>query len=95
MPKKDKKPAPDDLEILIAAYRNAFEVDSGKRVIEDLENRFFYRTTTFSELEHRMIFHEGQRSVLCHIKTMIEWDIKRLRELLAEMEGKPDLEPEL
>ena len=69
--------------------------DQVKLILDDLEKRFFVKTTTFSENPNTMIYREGQRSAVCHIKTMVEWDIKKLRELLAELDKEPDLEPEL
>lgn len=90
-----KKPEKDELEQLIVSYRETFRSASGKKVMEDMENRFFLKTTTFSENPNTMVFREGQRSVICHIKTMVEWDIEKLREFLAVMEKGQDMEPEL
>lgn len=60
-------------EQLKADYRATFESDSGKRVLEDLERRCFIRTTTFKDFDPTtMVFNEGKRAVLLHIKTMME-----------------------
>lgn len=96
MPKrKDLKTPLEVNERLIKDYRETFNTAAGKRVIEDLELRGYYRTTTIAGQEHIMIYREGARSMVAHIKTMVEYDIKELREYFKEMEKLQDLEPEL
>ena len=92
---KDLKTPQEANEQLIKDYRETFNTAAGKRVIEDLELRFFYRTSTIANQEHIMIHRAGSRDVVCHIKTMVETDIKRLREIMEEMQKEQDLEPEL
>jgi len=92
---KDLKTAQEINDQLIKDYRETFKTASGKRVMEDLELRFFYRTSIIANQEHIMTYRAGLRDVVCHIKSMVETDIKRLRELLEEAQKKQDLEPEL
>jgi len=92
---KDQKSPLEVNEQLIKDYRETFNTASGKRVMEDLELRFFYRTSIVSNIEHIMTYRSGLRDAVCHIKSMVETDIKRLRELMEEMEKLQDLEPEL
>ena len=96
MPKlKDLKTPQEANEQLIKDYRETFNTAAGKRVVEDLELRGYYRTTTISNQEHIMIYREGARSMVAYIKTMVETDLKRLREIMEEMQKEQDLEPEL
>jgi len=92
---KDLKTPQEVSEQLIKDYRETFNTAAGKRVIEDLELRFFYRTSTISNQEHIIVYRAGSRDAVCYIKTMVETDIKRLREIMAEMQKEQDLEPEL
>ena len=92
---KDLRTPQEINEQLIKDYRETFNTASGKRVMEDLELRFFYRTSIVSNLEHIMTYRSGLRDAVCHIKTLVETDIKRLRELMEEMQKEQDLEPEL
>ena len=57
---------------LFKNYKATFGSDDGKSVMEDLEKRCFYNTSTFSRNEpNETAFFEGQRTVLLFIKSMI------------------------
>jgi len=57
---------------LIQNYKTVFGSDDGKAVMEDLEKRCFYHTSTFSRNEpNETAFFEGQRTILLFIKSMI------------------------
>ena len=61
-----------DLEQLIIAYKQVFESDNGKKVLEDLEKRCSYHTTTHIKGDsHESAFLEGTRSVVLFIKNML------------------------
>jgi len=57
---------------LIQNYKTVFKSDDGKMVMDDLEKRCFYHTSTFSRSEpNETAFFEGQRTILLFIKSMI------------------------
>jgi len=57
---------------LIQHYKAIFKSDDGKMVMDDLEKRCFYNTSTYNSKEpNETAFFEGQRTVLLFIKSMI------------------------
>ena len=57
---------------LIQNYKTVFGSDDGKMVMDDLEKRCFYNTSTYSSKEpNETAFFEGQRTILLFIKSMI------------------------
>ena len=61
-----------DLKQLNLAYKQVFESDNGKKVLEDLEKRCSYHTTTHIKGDsHESAFLEGTRSVVLFIKNML------------------------
>tara|TARA_R110002012_G_scaffold38662_1_gene107383 strand:+ start:300 stop:527 length:228 start_codon:yes stop_codon:yes gene_type:complete len=57
---------------LIKNYKSVFGSDDGKVVMDDLEKRCFYNTSTYNSKEpNETAFFEGQRTVLLFIKGMI------------------------
>tara|TARA_R110000868_G_scaffold171289_1_gene406973 strand:+ start:761 stop:985 length:225 start_codon:yes stop_codon:yes gene_type:complete len=57
---------------LIKNYKSVFGSDDGKMVMDDLEKRCFYNTSTYNSKEpNETAFFEGQRTVLLFIKSMI------------------------
>jgi hypothetical protein len=94
---KPEKPKSSEDQIieLQKAYHATFSSTQGKRVLSDLEVRNWMKSPTISPELHFMAYREGQRSVLLYIKTMMEVDTKRLREMIEEMEKGQDMEPEL
>ena len=62
----------DDLKQLTIAYKQVFESDHGKKVMEDLEKRCsFHATTHVKGDSHEGAFLEGTRSVVLFIKNML------------------------
>ena len=62
----------DDLKQLVIAYKQVFESDHGKKVLEDLEKRCSYHSTTHIKGDsHESAFLEGTRSVILFIKNML------------------------
>lgn len=92
---KRKKQAEDEIVELQKAYMQCFNTSSGKAVMEDLESRNWMRTTTFSTSSLMLAFHEGQRSVMLYVRTMLELTPDRIRELKEQMEELQDTEPVL
>ena len=61
-----------DLKQLNLVYKQVFESDNGKKVLEDLEKRCSYHTTTHIKGDsHESAFLEGTRSVVLFIKNML------------------------
>ena len=61
-----------DLKQLNLDYKQVFESDNGKKVLEDLEKRCSYHTTTHIKGDsHESAFLEGTRSVVLFIKNML------------------------
>ena len=62
----------EDLKQLAVAYKQVFESDNGQKVLEDLEKRCsFYTTTHVKGDSHESAFLEGTRSVVLFIKNML------------------------
>ena len=62
----------NDLKQLNIAYKQVFNSDNGKKVLEDLEKRCSYHTTTHIKGDsHESAYLEGARSVVLFIKNMI------------------------
>ena len=62
----------NDLKQLTIAYKQVFESDNGKKVLEDLEKRCSYHNTTHIKGDsHESAFLEGTRSVVLFIKNML------------------------
>lgn len=71
----------DILKQLQQDYRNTFSTESGKRVLKDLENICFYKSTVFAPDNNVMAFKEGNRAVYLHILTILELTPDKLKEL--------------
>ena len=77
MDKIDQKTL-DALKQLVIAYKQVFNSDNGKKVLDDLEKRCSYHTTTHVKGDsHESAFLEGTRFVILFIKNMLT---KRLEE---------------
>jgi len=62
----------NDLKQLNIAYKQVFNSDNGNKVLEDLEKRCSYHTTTHIKGDsHESAFLEGTRSVVLFIKNML------------------------
>ena len=53
-------------------YKEVFSTAEGKKVLEDLEKRFSYNSSTFVPNSDETVYREGQRSVVVLIHSMIE-----------------------
>ena len=64
-----------NLQVLKEKYRFAFGSDEGKAIIDDLEKRCHYHTTTNIKGDsHESAYMEGQRSILLFLKAMLQND---------------------
>mgnify|MGYP003117408387 CR=1 FL=1 len=61
--------SPEQLRVL---FKELFSSAEGKKVLEDLETRFSYKSSTFVPNSDETIYREGQRSVVVFINNMIE-----------------------
>jgi hypothetical protein len=61
---------------LCEAYRKLFDTPDGKKVLSDLEDFGFYHDSTFSGDVSHIAFNEGRRSVVLHIRNMMNTDPK-------------------
>ena len=62
----------NDLKQLTIAYKQIFNSDNGKKVLEDLEKRCSYHTTTHIKGDsHESAYLEGARSVVLFIKNIL------------------------
>ena len=53
-------------------YKKVFDSSEGAIIMQDLENRCGYKTSTFSkDSSHETAFLEGQRAVVLFIKSML------------------------
>jgi len=53
-------------------YVRTFEGEAGKAVLEDIEARAYIRETSFSPDPQRTAFNEGKRSLVLHIRRILE-----------------------
>jgi hypothetical protein len=63
---------PKELKALIESYKQVFNTTDGKKVLEDLEKRFFMESSTFSTDPYETAYREGCRSVILTIKKLIQ-----------------------
>lgn len=54
------------------AYKRLFETIDGQTVMDDFEQRGCYLNTTFSVEPGRTQFNEGRRSMVLHVKHMLD-----------------------
>lgn len=72
------------MEAKKVAYGECFNSKSGKAVMEDLERACHYNASTIDKDVTILAFREGQRSTLLHIKTMIRFDIEKIKKIIAQ-----------
>lgn len=56
---------------LLAAYKNVFDSDDGKRILDDLANQFCFLAPTYDPDPTVMAMNEGSRNVMLYILGMI------------------------
>jgi len=63
------------IEQITQSYKQIFDSENGKKVLQDLANRCSYNNTTFVEGDsHATAFEEGKRSVFLFIKQLTDKD---------------------
>ncbi len=77
----------DKIKLLKQRYISVFSGKDGAKVLEDLEKMCFVNQSTYSNFPHKMIYNEGQRSVIVHIKNMMNFNIQKIAELIKEEEN--------
>jgi hypothetical protein len=71
------------LKALRDDYKKTFETEEGKRVLKDLEQNCFYRSTTLEKEAIGIAFNEGSRAVFLRIINLIDLDIEALEKAAA------------
>ena len=69
---------PEQLKNLRKTYRDVFESDNGKIILDDLKNRCHIFSSTYSEKTNETFFLEGQRRVALYILDMLREDNREL-----------------
>jgi hypothetical protein len=70
----------NDIKKLKEFYKKIFKSDEGILVMEDLEKRcHFMSTTNVKGDSHESAYMEGQRSVLLFIKSMLQEENKNVK----------------
>lgn len=64
---------PKELLQIIDLYKQTFNTDEGKKVLEDLRLRCFSKKSTFDKDANVTAFNEGQRQVVLHIEGFINY----------------------
>lgn len=64
---------PKELMQIIDLYKQTFNTDEGKKVLEDLRLRCFSKKSTFDKDANVAAFNEGQRQVVLHIEGFINY----------------------
>lgn len=76
------------IEALKKSYTACFSGKSGKEVVDDLERKCFYHSSTMHKDPAMTAFREGQRAVVLHIKTMMNYDLDRIRKIAEQQESE-------
>jgi hypothetical protein len=72
----------EDQKQLQQAYNKTFGSEEGQKVFADLEKVCFNNFTTINENPHITAYQEGMRSVFLHIKTRINMNLFKKKEVL-------------
>ena len=64
---------PKELMQIIDLYKQTFNTDEGKKVLEDLRLRCFSKKSTFDKDANVTAFNEGQRQVVLHIEGFLNY----------------------
>ena len=77
-----------EIEVLKKAYTTCFSGKSGQRVLEDLERKCFIHTPTIHKDATIMAGREGMRDAILHIKTMIKFDLDKIKKIAQQQESE-------
>lgn len=67
----------------IRAYKRVFNTPDGRHILADLKKSCCFERSTLSQGLELLPYHEGRRSVVLNILSVMERDIKHLKEHLA------------
>lgn len=76
---------------LVQDYQDTFLSESGKRVLDDIMQRFFLFSPTMSEHHADMAFKEGQRNVVLFVLSKTKIDPVEFREKIKERKNLTQL----
>lgn len=76
------------IEALKKNYVACFSGKSGQEVLKDLEMKSYYHGTTISKEPLIMAFREGMRANVLHIKTMMRFDLERIKAIAQQQESE-------
>ncbi len=82
MPKKSKEVS------LVKAYKDCFDSAGGKKILSDLMKRFRMLNASLAADTNKVIYGEGQRSVVLHILSMRDTDLKALELLIQDADNE-------
>lgn len=69
---------------VVRAYREVFNSEAGKVVLEDMMKSLHTLSSTFDPNPHEMAYREGERSVVIRILRTINTDPFKLRQRIEE-----------
>lgn len=76
------KKVSDEIE-LIRAYKRVFNTPDGQRILDDLKRSCCYDRSTLYQGTELGQYHEGRRSVVLNIQSVMKKSIKKLRQQLS------------
>jgi len=91
MLEQKRRPAMQRNKNLQQCYLLTFEGEAGSAVLDDLEARAFVRGTSFSVDPQRAAFNEGRRSLVLHIRRMLEGQSQENGAARPSARGGPEL----
>lgn len=77
--------------LLAQDYGDTFATESGKRVLDDLMQRYFMFSHTMGESHADMAFKEGQRNVVLEILSRSKIDPQELKDKIKERKNLTEL----
>lgn len=71
----------------VASYKQIFNSEAGKRVLEDMMTTHWVLSSTYSgEDTHEAAFKEGERAVVIRILKLIQLDLAQMQKYIEEIE---------
>lgn len=84
---QQKQVDPEYLKKMSDIYKQVFETENGKKILDDLKSKFSFLNSTLAlDIYKRVdpnatMYNEGQRSVVVIIENMINLDIEEIKKL--------------
>jgi len=76
----------EELKNLKGAYETLFSTDDGKKILDDLKDKYFFYKSTFDSEHSRMSYNEGQRMLALYIMDMADLHST----MIQDMEKPPE-----